>query len=215
MTVRISDRHHRPGHFEQRVVRGLRRRRVRLGVELDDDDEQQREDENGDGGDDDEQDIVEPDDLLHHRRSPPAADPISHGCGWAASAAPAPAGQADENNRQGDKPLEHLHRRIRSFDEKKSAVSVLPNRAPQLGFTASATKRGAWAGAAGQGEIPASQTTIPAQSQCTKSSSAMRQRAFCGFLEKAATGLRDRGQSYDIDRIGRFARQRPAAAGQG
>ena len=64
-------------------------------------------------------------------------------------------------------------------------------------------------GAAGQGEIPASQTTIPAQSQCTKSTSAMPQCAFCGFLKKAPTSYRDCGQSYDIDRIGRFARPQP------
>src|SRR5262249_16856919 len=59
-------------------------------------------------------------------------------------------------------------------------------------------------GAAGQGETPASQTTIRAQSQCTKSISAMRQHMFCGFLEKAGPSRRGHRPSYDIDRIGRF-----------
>jgi hypothetical protein len=63
---------------------------------------------------------------------------------------------------------------------------------------------------AGQGEIPVPQTTIPAQSQCTKSISAMRQRTFSGFLEKATTSLRARRKSYDIDRAGRFARSTAA-----
>ena len=62
-------RHQRPGHFEQGVVRGARRRRIGLGVELDDDDDQQRQHEQRDQRDDQpEQEVVEPVDVIHHRR---------------------------------------------------------------------------------------------------------------------------------------------------
>jgi hypothetical protein len=63
-----QDRHHGPDHFDERVVRGLGRLRVRLGVELDHHVDQKRQNEQRDQRDDDQQEIVEVVDELHHRR---------------------------------------------------------------------------------------------------------------------------------------------------
>ena len=63
-----DDRDDRPGHFQQRVVRGLAGRRVRPLVVADHDPQKQRQHEQADRRDDVEQQAMEILDARHHRR---------------------------------------------------------------------------------------------------------------------------------------------------
>ena len=116
----------------------------------------------------------------------PFCSPSCHGSGWpavAASAAPADK-RRHAHDDECDQPLEHQHRPMRSFDEKNGLLRPLfaahhwhdVRRGPaEHGICHG---RGSLGGAAGRGEIPASQTIIPALPQCTSLSPVMRQTAY-------------------------------------
>src|SRR6202023_975778 len=57
-----------PDHFDQRVMRRARRRRIGPGIEADHDRDQQDQDEDDDRGDDHQQQVMKRGDVGHDRR---------------------------------------------------------------------------------------------------------------------------------------------------
>ena len=115
-------RHHRPGHLEQRVVGGPRRRRIGARVELARSRSpaapartavisvmiQQQE-------------VVEPDDVVHHRRRRPAAGRSARArAGRARHARHAVHHHRGDDSRRDNPTINHLHRRHRSLSSPRN-----------------------------------------------------------------------------------------------
>ena len=113
--------------------------------------------------------VVKPDDLVHHRRGRLLESdlPVGEGCPIARRA-PSAGKQCTDRHRHGGQPLEHQHRRHRSFDEAVTRPPrhtlldrwARPERSVRHGRLLGRRAAGPWG-------IPASQTTIPGSSQCT------------------------------------------------
>ena len=121
-----------------------------------------------------EQKIVEPDDVVHHRRDALLAGRAATVRGWPVAASTAPPAKTvtlvttNAINRLSTSIVECAP------STRKTALRSGPFLPPTAGLmfgaaplsTAFCHGRGSLGGAAGRGEIPASQTTIPALPQC-------------------------------------------------
>ena len=109
-----QDQHgdHRPGDFQHRVVPGLGRHRIALGVVAIHHPAEQPADEQRDEGDDDQHQVVQVDDLLLHRaeRRLHADFPWARRLRVRRAARHAPSAHQQERDKSGLKPPENLHR---------------------------------------------------------------------------------------------------------
>ena len=140
-------------------MRGARRGRIGLGVELDDDGHQQRQHEQRDQRDDHQEPVVEPVDVIHHRRDRALkAELPGRRLPRSGPRHIADRKSGHHRSRQCGQPLKHQHRRHCSFDEYRRDASLphrgrlcrsrpAPDKAPRWGPRSSA-------GGAARGDFP-------------------------------------------------------------